>query len=229
MKLAIMQPYLFAYIGYFQLIHSVDKFVIYDDVNFIKQGWINRNRILLNDKDSFLTLQLFGVSSFKLINQIEVGNNQKVLLKKIEHAYKEAPYFKEVFPLLETILLNQEKKLDKFVEYSLCLINKYLNISTEIIISSALVKKNELKNQEKVIHICELLNAKTYINAIGGKELYQKDKFLGKGIDLVFIKTKEITYKQFNNKFVPNLSIVDIMMFNSKEEIQNMLKEYELI
>ncbi len=229
MKLAIMQPYLFPYIGYFQLINAVDEFVIYDDVNYIKQGWINRNRILLDQKAFLITLQLFGASSFKLINQVEVGCNQKTILKTIEQAYKRAPHFKFVYSIIENILLNSEKNLAKFIEYSIYDINKYLGITTKMVLSSEISKNNELKNQEKVINICEQINATTYINAIGGQEIYSKECFLEKGIKLKFIKSKQITYKQFNNEFLPWLSIIDLMMFNEPNIIKKMLDEYELI
>ena len=229
MKTAVMQPYLFPYVGYFQLIHSVDEFVVFDDVNYIKQGWINRNRILLDKKEFLITLQLSGASSFKLINQVEVGLNQNKFLKTIGQAYKKAPYFQSVYPIIKAILLNSEKNLAKFIEGSLYHINNYLGITSEIVISSELAKNNELKNQDKVINICELIKAKYYINAIGGRALYSRESFLEKGIELKFIKSKSITYKQFDNKFIPNLSIIDVMMFNSKADISKMLQEYSLV
>jgi len=229
MKIAIMQPYFFPYIGYFQLINAVDKFVLYDDVNFIKQGWINRNRILLNNKDFFLTLQLSGASSFKRINEIKIGNNKDNLLKTIEQAYKKSPYFDKVFSIFESVLKNPETNLAVFLEYSIKTINNYLDIPTEILISSQINKKNELKGQEKVIEICKKLNTDDYINSFGGMELYSKENFLDQNIHLKFLKTNEIKYNQFNNEFVPFLSIIDILMFNSKEEVKGFLNKYTLI
>jgi len=228
MKIAVMQPYLFPYIGYWQLINAVDTFVIYDDVNFIKGGNINRNSILQNETSQLITLELISSSSNKRINEISVGNNSKKLLKTIKQNYSKAPFFNDVFPLLDEILSNKEKDLSQFIGISLVSISKYLNINTNFLYSSDLENNKSLKAQERLIEISQILNATDYINAIGGKELYDKEGFLEKDINLIFLKSTEILYKQFNNRFVSNLSIIDVMMFNSKEEIPMLLQKYNL-
>jgi len=229
MRVAIMQPYLFPYIGYLQLLNAVDTFVIFDDVNFIKKGYINRNSILVNGKAQLFTLELIGASQNKLIHEVEVGSNSQKLLKTIEMAYKKALYFSDVFPMLEDILNNKEKNLAKFIGYSLEQVSNYLKVSTKFIYSSNIEKNNNLKAQNKIIDICKNLNARRYINAIGGQELYNKELFKENCIELNFLKTESIEYKQFKNDFVPYLSIIDILMFNSKDEIKTMLNRYELI
>jgi len=228
MKIAVMQPYLFPYIGYWQLINAVDTFVIYDDVNFIKGGNINRNSILQNETSQLITLELISSSSNKRINEISVGNNSKKLLKTIKQNHSKAPFFNDVFPLLDEILSNKEKDLSQFIGISLVSISKYLNINTNFLYSSDLENNKSLKAQERLIEISQILNATDYINAIGGKELYDKEGFLEKDINLIFLKSTEILYKQFNNRFVSNLSIIDVMMFNSKEEIPMLLQKYNL-
>jgi len=229
MKLGIMQPYFFPYIGYFQLINAVNQFIIYDDVNYIKQGWINRNRILIDGKPSYITLPLSEASSFKKIIEIKIKINPKKLLRTITQSYKKAPYFFNVFPLIEDILTFDEQNLAKFVSNSILKVSNYLDINTSFISSSEMQIGNELKGKDRVIFLCNLLNANYYYNTIGGIDLYSKEEFSTHGIKLSFIKTKEITYKQFDDTFVPNLSIIDVMMFNSKDEIKKMLNEYELI
>ena len=229
MKLAIMQPYLFSYIGYFQLIHSVDHFVIYDDVNFIKNGWINRNRILIGGKPAWFTLQLQGASSNKLINEVCVGGNANKLLKTLQINYSKAPYFEQVFPLAETILLNPEKNIARFIGDSLQKICTCLGIETIFSYSSEIEKDNELRAQDKVLDICRRLDAKVYNNPIGGMGLYRKEAFAEKGIQLSFIKSEPIVYPQFGNKFVPSLSIIDVMMFNHVGRIHEYLELYELV
>jgi len=224
-----MQPYLFPYIGYWQLLSAADTFVIYDDVNFIKQGYINRNSILVGNKEQKITLEVLGASSNKLINEAQVGNNVKKLLKGIDQAYKKAPEYKKVFPLIQSILENPEKNLAKFLGNSLQKVSAYLEITTKIIYSSDLKKDNNLKAQDKVLDICHRLEASRYINAIGGQELYSKEAFKSEGIELNFIKTEFMEYKQFENEFVSYLSIIDIMMFNSVDDIKEMLNRYELI
>ncbi len=229
MTLAIMQPYLFPYIGYWQLIGTVDTFVIYDDVSFIKQGYINKNNILSNNKTQPFTLELIGASSNKLINEIKVGNNTKKILKTIKQNYIKASYFKNIYPILEDILNQNEKNLAKFLGYSLQKILDYLEINTKLIYSSNIEKDSNLKAQNKVIDISKRLNATNYINAIGGQELYDKKSFQKENIELSFLKTEIIEYKQFNNEFISYLSIIDILMFNSKTEIKEMLNRYTLI
>ena len=224
-----MQPYFFPYIGYWQLISAVDTFVIYDDVNFIKQGWINRNHIIGNDSNHLISLQLIGASSFKLINEVIVGNNSQKILKTIEQTYKKAPYFEKIFPLIQEVLQNEEKNLAQFLIFSIRKICTYLEIKTNISISSELIKNNNLKGQEKIISICKSLQAKQYINAIGGQELYTKEAFSQQNIDLFFIKNKPIEYLQFQNQFAPNLSIIAALMFNNKAILQSFLTEFELI
>ncbi|MFX4284298.1 WbqC family protein [Aliarcobacter butzleri] len=229
MTLAIMQPYLFPYIGYWQLINAVDSFVIYDDVNYINKGYINRNSILSNEKSQQFTLELIGASQNKLINEIEIGNNSKKLLKTIEMSYKKAPYFEIIFSIIEDIFHQEEKNLAKFIGYSLQKIANYLDIDTKFIYSSHIEKDNTLKAQDKILDICNKLEATTYINAIGGQELYSKEIFQEKKINLNFLKTELIKYKQFNNNFVPYLSIIDILMFNSVIEIKKIIYKYELV
>ena len=229
MKLGIMQPYFLPYIGYFQLISMVDKYVIYDDVQYIKGGWINRNRMLLNGKDFMFNLLLLGASPNKLINEVEVSPNQSKLLKTIELAYKKASNFNVIYPLIEEIINYNDKNLGKYIGNSIIRIANYLHFNTEFIYSSDIKKNNELKAKEKVLHLCELLGAAEYINAIGGQDLYLKEEFKHKNIDLRFFKTQPIEYKQFKNDFIPYLSILDVMMFNSVEEINKMLDKYELI
>jgi len=229
MAIAIMQPYLFPYIGYWQLINAVDIFVIFDDVSFIKRGYINRNSILVDGKSHLFTLGLIKASQHKLISDIQVGNNRDRILKTIKMAYKKAPYFKAVYPLLEDILNQEEKMLAKFLGNSLEIVSSYLHIDTRFVYSSAIEKDNSLKGQGKILDIAKRLAATTYINSIGGQKLYDKEKFRQENIQLNFIKTKPLEYKQFEKFFVPNLSIVDAMMFNAVEDIQVMINNFELI
>ena len=229
MILGYYQPYLFPYIGYWQLMNIVDTFVIADSVQHIKRGYINRNNILINGQRNMFTLEVLGVHQGMLINEIEVGRNAKKILRSIFLAYKKAPYFEEVFPMIEQILLNDEKNLAKYVGYSIERIACYLDMDTKFIYESDLPQDTSLKAQDTIIEICKRFNADHYINAIGGQVLYDKDDFLKEGIVLNFLKTGDIKYKQFNNEFVPNLSIVDVLMFNTKGEIKEMLTKYTLI
>jgi len=227
MKLALMQPYLFPYLGYFQLIRAVDTFVVYDDVNYIKGGWINRNYILSQGDKQLITLPLQGASPNQLINQVEIGGQHKIL-QSIRHTYGKAPQFSTVFPLIEDILMQQEKNLARLLDYELRRICDYLGLRPKWHISSELQKNNELRGQDKVLAICEELGASHYINVPGGRSLYDQQAFAARGMQLSFIQPKTVTYRQLGNEFVPNLSIIDVMMFNDRAQCAILLEEYEL-
>lgn len=232
MKLGIMQPYFMPYIGYWQLMNAVDEYVVYDDVNFIKGGWINRNRILVNGEPKYFNIPMLGASPYKLINEVGVNNDQKLIdknLRMLEGAYKKAPYYSETFALMDNILKCDKDDLASYIKESFDIICKYLDINTKFIISSTLDKDCELRGQDKVLSICNILGATEYYNAIGGQELYSFDAFREYGIKLSFLKTEEIIYKQFDNAFCPNLSLIDVLMFNSKEEVKEMLNKFSLI
>lgn len=234
MKLAVMQPYLFPYIGYFQLINAVDKFVVYDDVNFIKQGWINRNSILVGEKAFLFTVPLENQSSFQKINETLL--NQKFysswagkFLKTIEQNYKKAPFFNEVFPLLKKFLQAENQSIATAALNSLKLVTQYIGLTTEFVDSSVKYDNQHLSSQTRILDICTQENASQYINLSGGTALYAKSDFLDKGIELQFIQTEKIVYTQFNANFVPNLSIIDILMFNEVSKIKEFLNQYKVL
>ena len=230
MKLGIMQPYFLPYIGYFQLLNAVDKYVIYDNIQFTKKGWINRNRILQNGKDTLITIPVEKDSDYLNIFQRSVssGFDKKKLLNQIKESYRKAPYFNETMPLIEEIVNYSNNNLFNYIYHSIVKICGYLGIDTEFIVSSTISIDHSLKGQDKVIAICKVLNATEYYNAIGGKELYSASDFQEESIKLKFVSSNRVEYKQFANEFVPWLSILDVMMFNSTEEINIMLNEYEL-
>ena len=232
-KLAIMQPYIFPYIGYFQLINSVDEFIIYDNIQFTKKGWINRNRILANGKDQLITIPLKKDSDYLDIVERELSESwekdKNKILNVIKSSYNKAPYFQEAFNIIRECLNNPERNLFKFIYDSIILINEYLEIKTPIVISSSINADHALKSQDKVLSLCKAQKADVYINSIGGVKLYDKEIFRHNEIELNFIKSNPIEYKQFKNEFVPWLSIIDVLMFNSKDTIKNYLNEYTLI
>lgn len=234
MKIAIMQPYFFPYIGYFQLINAVNKFVIYDDVNYIKSGWINRNKILINGKPSLFTLPLSKISSFKLINELKIDRNNYELwktkfLKKISQAYANALYLNPTFKLINNMLNIKDDHISTINTKSIITISNYLGINTYFVPSSTVYKNSYLKGYDRIIDICKKEKASQYVNPIGGKNLYQKENFAQNNIKLNFLNSKKIVYNQYKNDFLPNLSIIDVMMFNSKDTISVFLNEYELL
>ena len=229
MKLGIMQPYFMPYIGYWQLMAAVDTYVVYDDVNYIKGGWVSRNNILMNGLAHMFTITLNGASPNKHFNKIEVRDDFKKFRNMLQSCYAKAPYYKEIMPVLEQVFAYENRNLGMFLYHSYQVILDYLGIDTELILSSTIEKDNSLRAGEKVKHICHLLGADTYYNAIGGQELYDKADFKDAGIELRFLQTNAFTYPQQCEPFVPNLSIIDVLMHNGKEGTQRLLKEYTLI
>lgn len=231
MNVGIMQPYFFPYIGYWQLIYAVDKYVVFDDVNYIKRGWINKNYILYNNQRKQINVYLKGVSQNKLINEVEIGDRDNNLnnLTVIQDAYRKAPYFEQVFPIIEKIICQDATNVAEYNEFLLKAIIKYLGISTEIYRSSDLNKDNSLRGQDKIIDICKVLGADAYYNAIGGTELYHIDAFRNNNMELFFLNPGAVNYKQFGDVFVSDLSIIDVLMFNSIMDIRGLLENYELV
>ncbi|MEK7954052.1 WbqC family protein [Luteolibacter soli] len=232
MKLAIMQPYFFPYIGYFQLMHAVDEFIVYDNIQFTKKGWINRNRILVNGADSYIGIPLKKDSDYLNVVDRYLADvwpeEQKSLLNRLTGSYRKAPHFESVFPLIKEIIQSEERNLFGFLLSSLVKVKNHIGITTPLIVSSSLAIDHALRSEEKVMALCKARNAQVYMNPIGGVELYSKESFRGDGIELQFLKADNIQYPQFSNEFVPFLSIIDVLMFNSQERVRDFLNQYTL-
>lgn len=226
-KLAIMQPYFLPYLGYFQLMNEVDEFVVYDNIQFTKKGWIHRNRILENGEPTYISLPLKKDSDYLNVNDrylSDIFSSDRVKqLAKIRGAYLKAPYFHSVFPLIENIYQYSADNLFDFVLNSILEIKNYLNIETDICISSSIGLNKELKAQERVIAICQARNATHYINPEGGKELYNKSIFENHKLSLHFHYFQPNPYQQFSEDFKSHLSILDVLMFCSTDELKGKL------
>ena len=222
MKLSIMQPYFFPYIGYFQLINSTDKFVFYDDVNYIKNGWINRNRIMANKDIKYLTVHTNNASSNNKINKVGL-NKSNVWKRKMKDTiffnYKKSKFFEEGFQIFENVLKLDTDNLSELSKFSVINVCNYLDIGTQIEYTSEVFNNQHLSGEKRVIDVCKKNNADTYINAIGGKSLYDKERFLNDNIQLKFIRK----VVEFDNS---NLSILHLLMTYSKQDIQNFLNGY---
>jgi hypothetical protein len=233
MKLAIMQPYLFPYIGYFQLMNAVDKFVIYDDVKYINRGWINRNCIKLNNSSFLFTIPLKNVSQNICIRDLKLAlskNWKNKFFKSIEHAYKKAPYFDDIYMYIEQVINMKSQFIKDLHLESFYLINNYLNIETSIIESSSIYMNQHLNGQKRIMDICVKENANHYINPIGGVDLYDTTYFTKQQITIDFLKTNStISYNQQNNNFISNLSIIDLLMNLPQSKICELLTEYEIV
>lgn len=233
-KIAVMQPYLFPYIGYWQLFNAVDEFVILDDVQYINRGWINRNRILVDGRDHLFTFSVIKAAQTQKINEryFSAGFPEEKMkfMRTLQYSYAKAPFFVKVLELIDNSLdFSAEGNIAVNIGKSLSVIAEYLDITTKICFASEIVCNKELKAQNYILELNKKLNSDVYINLSGGMELYDKEAFRENNIRLHFLRSKPITYKQYKELFLPNLSIVDVMMFNAKDEINKMLSEFELL
>lgn len=231
MKLAIMQPYFFPYIGYWQLLNAADKFVIYDDVNFIKQGWINRNRILINGAPRYITVPLDGASPNKRICDIAVQGAQRwrsKIIKSIECAYSKSAFYSAVFPEIERQIRHESVNLAEFLAAHLTSMAEFLGIETEIIPSSHVYSNSDLSSQERIIDICRREGASAYINLPGGRELYDAESFGAANVNLEFLSSRISPYRQRTANFVPNLSVIDALMETGTDGVAERLCEFDL-
>jgi hypothetical protein len=255
MKLAVMQPYFFPYIGYYQAIAAVDKYILYDRLAYIEGGWVHRNRCLIvHGAPTYFAVLTQRKSPFKKINEIELESGslwRRKMLKFLWHNYRRAPFFDAVYPLIEQIILSDTRYLTEINTRSIIEVARFLGVTTEITtetsrfadLESKLTFPDEhLKDQFphlkvptpermviRVLEMCRIEGSKTYVNAIGGQTLYIKDEFARYGIDLQFIKCGDIRYQQTTDVFHPNLSIIDVLMNCGRDQTRALLNEYTLI
>ena len=233
MRIAIMQPYLFPYLGYFQLMEAADKFFLLDDVNFIKRGWVNRNNILLQHKPYRFTLPLQKVSQFRKINETLIAADEKwksKFLATLHMAYHQSDYYDEVYELVKSIIYSDDLNLAIFLQHSLERIKAYIGMKTPVIPISSAMPEGSQKGQERLLHICGVHGADEYINLPGGKHLYHAEDFSLGSVRLLFIEPHLAAYPQpQQEQFLAGLSIIDILMNNSRESIMKMVKDYNIV
>lgn len=226
MKVAVVQPYLFPYLGYYQLVNMVDKFVFFDDVNYIKKGYINRNNILINGKPFRFTLPLISASQNKIINEIDCSEDYSKLLKTVKQAYSHAPYYLDVMDLIVDVICSKNRNLSYVSSMSIISVFDYLGLEKDFLYSSNIDYKKNVPGEEKIIEICKSLGASEYINPVGGVSLYSRNNFIKNNMELSFIEKYSYAYNQCDSDFIDNLSMIDVLMWNSKEEVIELLKKY---
>lgn len=233
MKIAIMQPYLFPYLGYFQLLACVDKFVVYDDVAFIKQGWIHRNRILLRGKPHLFTVPVAHGSSFRSIRDTMIAANEwprwrKRALDTIAQAYARAPHFERTYHLVERTLTLESNSIAELARSSVENVKLMLGLNAELRNSSTMYDNAVLKGQARVLDICRRENAREYVNPVCGRPLYSREAFVQQGLELRFLQAELHPYPQGSGPFVPGLSVIDALMFNGRDELLALLARSRL-
>jgi len=228
---AIMQPYFLPYIGYWQLMAAADRFVVYDNVQFTKKGWINRNRFLRNGSAAVFTLPVKQGPHASQVVERAIADDFRpdTLLQPLAAAYRKAPFFGAVFPVLQEVVTAAPRNLFAYLHHSLTVVARYLGITTPIIVSSTVDADHRLASEQRVLALCGALGATRYVNSIGGRDLYSPRTFEQRGIELTFLRPRLLPYQQYDHPFVAGLSIVDVMMFNSSEAVREMLGAYDLL
>ncbi|MBI6511524.1 WbqC family protein [Proteus sp. PR00174] len=230
MILAVMQPYLFPYIGYYQLAYHSDMFIFYDDVNYIKKGYINRNNIVTKNGLLLFTLPINNASQNKMINELYFIENTKKILSTIKMSYSKSKYFDDIYPIIEKTFNNKNRNVANIASNSIIETFQYLGVNLNYDFSSRINYNRENSAQEKIYELCKINNADKYVNAYGGMALYDKDEFKKRNIELGFINSIPTPYTQVNsNEFIKNASMIDILMNCSKDEIINQLNNYTVI
>lgn len=233
MKLAIMQPYLFPYLGYFQLVHAVDKFVFYDDVQYMKEGWLNRNRISVNKQAHLFTFSIkrdhLGLKINERFFSDKLAREKGAFLKTVRENYRRATEFERVYPVLEEILACEETNIARFNIFATRKLLAFLGTETATLVSSELALAQDLHGAERVIKINQLLGASVYLNAIGGRDLYDREEFARAGLELHFLQMRPVAYPQGKQAFIPALSMLDVLLHNPLPVVRQMLQQFELL
>ena len=235
-KVALMQPYFLPYHGYFKLIKSVDSFIIYDDAQWIKRGWINRNKIIFKGESDFITIPVNNSPLKTPINQklLNLNNLEKYknkIISKVHYTYKSYPYFNSGYSLLKEILSFKALHASEFIINSLILTCDYLGLTNSFYLSSSFKGHESLKGQKQVVSIIKNLNCDNYINSIGGRKLYDENFFKSQGIKLNFLSANPIKYSEEldNQNINTELSILDLIMRESPSYINDLLGDYQIL
>lgn len=235
MKLAIMQPYFFPYVGYYSLIKNTDKFIIFDTVQFIRHGWIERNRILKpNEGWQYIQVPLVKHNREVLINELEIRNSEpwrEKLKAQLQHYKKRAPYYAECMDVIDACISLQTDSIVDLNEHILDVTCQYfgINFDCQIFSKMDLVIDEVKEADEWALNISKAMGVNEYINPPGGKEFFNREKYLQKDIELTFLGNNVQQYKQRRETFEPGLSIIDLMMFNDVSSINAMIDDTKII
>ena len=233
MKLGVMQPYFFPYLGYFQLIDAVDVFVFYTDVNFVKQSWMNRNSILGRDGKLLFSIPLSNGKSGVKIHDVQISQKREVWEKKfmrtLEYSYRKAANYEVGYELVRECFSFQGASLAEFNVHSVVTLCQWMGINTKIVQSSEGYQNRERERVSRLIDICQKEGADCYVNSPGGRSLYTQEDFQQSDIKLRFLEPKLKEYPQSEQKsFVEGISIIDLVMNIRAEEVKALLSGYQI-
>ncbi len=241
-----MQAYFFPYIGYFQLINASEVFVIYENVSFRKGSWVTRNRILDKGKNKpiYINLSVSKKSIGDIVSTVSLAQKKErveAVDNLIYFNYKKAPFFDDVYPVLQNLLYCDEQNLHSYNAKLTEGICELLSIKTKIISdnSNCIQIENELEEKalesgnnvmtQRVIELCKYYGGNHYLNPIGGVELYSRKDFKNSNLKISFVKSDPIVYNQFESPFIPSLSVIDVLMHAGIEKTRSFLNNFQLV
>jgi hypothetical protein len=232
-SIAVMQPYVFPYLGYFHLVQAASTFVFYDDVQFQPRSWMNRNRLLINGREHRFTVPCSAASQNDVMHDVQLhepAQFAQAFLRQVQMAYRRAPAFEQGMAYLHAVLAGPPLKLAELAVRSVQQACAVLGLERRFVHSSqAHAKSRALGRAERLIAITKAEGAQCYINAPGGRELYSAEPFVAQGLQLRFVQPQLTPYPQGGtDHFVPGLSIIDVLMHNPAERVREMLTQYEL-
>lgn len=226
-----MQPYFAPYIGYWQLLNYVDEFIVYDDVNFIKRGWINRNILSYGGEEHYATVPLLRASQNKKINEITLEPNarwREKLLKTLSRSFARARYLDDGLEVAEAIVSYESSRLDDFLMNQIRVVSAYLKIKTKILSSAQSFENQSLTGESRILDICKQRGANTYINAIGGKQLYSQVEFARNEIGLLFLRSRFSDRLRQITQDCPHCSLLQLVCVLGREELRQELDEFTI-
>lgn len=235
MKVVLMQPYFFPYLGYYTLMKHADRFVVFDTAQYIRRGWIHRNRILgSNGEPSYINASVVKAPRDTPIYEMKMhtaSDWKETIMKGLQVYQKTAPYFEEVRELVRDCLAFPTDDLTDFNVNVLKQTANYLGMETHITKLSDLdIEFRDVQEPDDWgLQLSKSLHAATYVNAPGGQAIYSREKYARHGVELNFYQTNLHPYDQKQEQFQTGLSIIDVMMFNSKAEINHMIDDFQKI
>ena len=228
-KIGIMQPYWFPYLGYFQHCVSVDKFVFLTDANYKKKGWINRNRIIVDSREHMITVPLQKASQNNKIFEQKVlqGHGwKKSILATLRHSYHKAPFYSAAISVVEQALMSPAISISDYAIESIAAVFEYIQGRAPVFETSDKYNNADLIGENRIIDICLRAGADDYCNPISGCKLYDPASFRGRGLSLFFLEPGLKRYPQLSKKYIPSLSIIDALMMNSRSDMRELLNSY---
>jgi hypothetical protein len=230
MKLAAMQPYFFPYLGQFDLLNRADIWIAYDPAQYIRHGWVNRNRVLHPESGwHYIVVPLQKHTHEVVINQMKIASSdwKTEIFKRLQHYHMDAPFYRPTIHFLQDVLSTEETNLSKLNVALFRATATMLGIHTPIFVFSEMeLSLSSSGPQNLALELCRAVGATEYINPPGGVHLYSPEEFAKYGILLTIQSFSPMVYSCGRFEFIPSLSIIDVMMWNSSEEIKYYLDTF---